>query len=917
MHFLLTLFLVLSPGLVFADKEENLKEISYLDLVNQIRLGASVKDLEKFHLDVTNDKGEPVISWFIKEGDFQGIELLVNDLGIDMSVKDNKGGSLLHHVSSFSSHPDVILFFINEQTLNSQDNEGYTPLHYAVLRDRFLAAEILIGAGASFDIKDNQGRTALELAQKINNKAMERFLKESYDIDQYIGLMEFMEQNPTVEDVMNSGLSLEARNEWGKTVLQTLAKQGDIQNIKTLLEAGADVSRVNKNGKNILHLSSDSKNHEELVRLVASYNKNLLNQTDNQGQTPFHRILPKKNERIIRTYIENGADPFLLSPQGQTAFEVIESWNEKKWNDFSQEIQTMLASKEEKKKQSWVIDKVMSLKKEGEEKKTEEVVEISSPELSVENKVEMDEVDEKGNSRFHILVKEKNLEEIKKLIELGVSKDVSNYEGMKVFHLVALSRNLEIMKLFLNENNVNERNSQGETPLHLSVISGSEEAVNFVLNLGANLLSIDNNEETPLDLAFLWKHEKLVSILKDRLIEYKNDLGQNALHVAVLRRDFKKAQELMKESSDRKKVLNEQDSLGQTPVYLAAKIGDMKMLKYLMKLGARMDVKSHEGLSPMSVARKENHTDIIMFLDPANKALMKHRDEKGNSNEESSSSVNSLGENPLHWIARFGYLEGLKPYFKKVSMSHQEKDILNVQDQWGQTALYLAAERGDKDIVKALLELNADYHISNHEGKAPIQIAREQRYIDIVKIIENQNPEENLDVKKILTHLEKGLKKNQFSNWEIFDMSLTGLHSSTPLHVLGLYGRTEDIYFFSENMKYDEEVAFKVDDRGNTFLFYMAPRVQIGAVKPFLKKIKNKKLFLNIKNKQGETVLHKIVTGGAVNSVRYFLELGANPLITDKKGRKPIDRAREKANNPKIIQLLKEAESKINCGKNF
>jgi len=50
--------------------------------------------------------------------------------------------------------------------LSLQDNEGQTPLHYAVLCDREAIAEYLVKHNADVDVRDNDGTSPSELCEK-------------------------------------------------------------------------------------------------------------------------------------------------------------------------------------------------------------------------------------------------------------------------------------------------------------------------------------------------------------------------------------------------------------------------------------------------------------------------------------------------------------------------------------------------------------------------------------------------------------------------------------------------------------------------------------------------------------------------------------------------------------------------------
>ena len=84
-------------------------------------------------------------------------------------------------------------------------------------------------------------------------------------------------------------------------------------------------------------------------------------------------------------------------------------------------------------------------------------------------------------------------------------------------HYAIESTHLEIVKLLINENNINSMNNYGRTPLHLAADHGILEIVQYLLESGAKISVEDNNHKTPLDLAKRKKHEKIVELIEPAL----------------------------------------------------------------------------------------------------------------------------------------------------------------------------------------------------------------------------------------------------------------------------------------------------------------------------------------------------------------------------------------------------------------
>ena len=90
-----------------------------------------------------------------------------------LTEKDN-GGSTALHWAAYTSSEDVLLFLINldyfnneerrKHFIDSQDSNGFTPLHLSITSRSSRIVLKLLQNGASSDIKDKKGKTPLTLA---------------------------------------------------------------------------------------------------------------------------------------------------------------------------------------------------------------------------------------------------------------------------------------------------------------------------------------------------------------------------------------------------------------------------------------------------------------------------------------------------------------------------------------------------------------------------------------------------------------------------------------------------------------------------------------------------------------------------------------------------------------------------------
>ena len=121
---------------------------------------------------------------------------------------------------------------------------------------------------------------------------------------------------------------------------------------------------------------------------------------------------------------------------------------------------------------------------------------------------------------------------------------------------------------------VNERSHDGWTPLHLAAFFGRVELVKMLLDSGAPMLAISNNNESnlPINAAAAGRRNDVVRLLIERGCPpdaRASDQGYTALHLAANNGNVELVEFLLRSGADR----NLRTSAGQTAQDLAVKQG--------------------------------------------------------------------------------------------------------------------------------------------------------------------------------------------------------------------------------------------------------------------------------------------------------------------------------------------------------
>lgn len=150
------------------------------------------------------------------------------------------------------------------------------------------------------------------------------------------------------------------------------------------------------------------------------------------------------------------------------------------------------------------------------------------------------------------------------------------------------------------------------------------------------------------------------------------------------------------------------DRWGWSALQEAAFYNNTKIASHLLKEGAKIDFKNRSEETPLMLAVKSGHLEMVSLLL-----------EKG----ASVTTADQFGKTVLIYAAMVPIISTTKKADKAIVALLLEKNVLiNARDSHGQTALMHAASGNYADIVKLLLEKGADINLKNNEGKTALDL---------------------------------------------------------------------------------------------------------------------------------------------------------------------------------------------------
>jgi ankyrin len=164
----------------------------------------------------------------------------------------------------------------------------------------------------------------------------------------------------------------------------------------------------------------------------------------------------------------------------------------------------------------------------------------------------------------------------------------------------------------------------GMTPLHLASQRGKQEMVALLLDRHASSNSVDTAwGNTPL-------HDAATGPIAELLIHYGAEsmtvdrTGLTPLHMAVMRGHADVVKVLLANKADANAASVTPSSLpslsakphaaNNTPLHLAAQTGQNEIIRLLVPAGADINARNADGLTPLEIALRNEHTDTAALL---------------------------------------------------------------------------------------------------------------------------------------------------------------------------------------------------------------------------------------------------------------------------------------------------------------
>lgn len=800
-----------------------------------------------------------------------------------------------------------------KQLLESYDSDYNTPLLLAVEKGHREACDILLKAGANANARDKDGLNSLDRAVLNDKVEIVRLLadqhKELLDIAMYgkkAPLLSAAEKGhlAVCEILLNAGANikttdayqanvlhcaafsgkvevvqlfierkeskelLESHDGYGNTPLLLSAEKGHLAVCESLLKNGASRNATNKNyGSNILHAATCSGKAGVMQLFVQQ--KELLESKDANGKTPLFWAAERGSVVACEVLLNANADASTPTPHGNVLHfavsggkaEVIQLFARKKQllNSGGKTPLMLAAEKGDRAACEILLNAGADVNPtNGGLSALSYAVHSDKPELvqlfinwkDLKNEL-IDHQDTNGETPLLRWAHScSNLSIYKILVDAGANVNVKgNLQHYKlertILHYGAMNKKAEVVKLLVQQHIkfLEAEDSQGDTPLLIAAQYGSKEGCDALLQAGAKA-------------------------------DVRNKEGYNAILLAAKNHNKGVLGVLAKQ----KHLLETQDNYGNTPLFWAA--STQENFKILLDAGANKKAKNHQGRTVLHTAASNSYSQGQNVEHLAkDKELLESEDNYGNTPLISAAESGHLAAceillqagakkaaaskyngNALHAAVRSGKLEVVQRFICP--------ELLESQDNSGNTPLLLAIESGHKEIAQVLLKAGADKNAKSKDGRNILHMAAQSGKVELVNAVFQQKlleSQDNLGNTPLLSALMRGHKEaSEILMEKGANKSAKDNDGRSTLYWSVAHNIEKFVYLFIQ----DKQLLEWHDKEGNTPLL-VAARSSYRVMCEILLKAKAN---VNATNKAGWNVLHMAAYAGAVELVQLFKE---------------------------------------------
>jgi len=500
------------------------------------------------HIDEDFSKSYHPLLKAIYQNKIKTIKLLVenrnknkNDRNSIIPIKTNKYGFTPLILSYLLNHRKIFKYLMKYEDVNEFDSNGYTILHYAILKEDIESIKYLISIGADINYKENIWKSynsALDISIYIRNKEIFFILLNSKNIilnlpngkgetplvtiikikNYPIEYKKFIIENlvergsninyiddrknsplvyaiqekslPVVKQLVENGADvnyiIKNENYWeSESILMYAIKQGETDITKYLVECRASLNFKNKCEISDLIESISRNKKTNIFEYLAQYEKNIF------ASNIVREIILKKKLDLLIILVAHGLDINFEDKNGNTPLIYAIQARECQIVDYLFKCGASIYGVNHK------MEIIRDIINDGR---------LDLLKILVTHHLDILQEDNNKQTFLSYAFSSSQPTIVSYLIHCGADIQ-SLVNDINTIIMVIYNRSLELLKILVNHHlNVNIKDEKGNTPLVYAIKALDEQIVDYLIECGANIHNVNNEGESIYDISYQYSN---------------------------------------------------------------------------------------------------------------------------------------------------------------------------------------------------------------------------------------------------------------------------------------------------------------------------------------------------------------------------------------------------------------------------
>jgi ankyrin repeat protein len=728
-------------------------------------------------------------------------------------------------------------------------------------------------------------KLSINLADKQNELPMDSAARNGH-----IEIMEFL---------VAQGADLKAINVNGRSVLTSAVRGGSLKAIDFLLGLGLDMRIKDAEGNTLLtHAAMNG--HVDVLKFLMGQGL-ALDEPNAAGKTPLLAAISMDRDlsSVVEYLLQNGANPNTISLEGSTPLSEAVKGN-----------------------RTGVTE--MLLKNGADHTVTngdgESLLVLAARhagtdiiERLIDKGLSLDVLDKDGKSLLQLADDRKDPQTIYTLLVKGVKANVPP-EFIRSFLTLAIEQqHHDLLKLLMEKSDdVTVKLENGDTLVHCAVRNSDLESLQLLVAKGANFNERNLEGNSPLDLALRGYNDDVTRflIVNGNDIEAKDHYGRSLMRWAIDHKDLKTFKALIEKGANWKAPSEDGDSW----LSVAISNGCKEIANYLIDIGADINAKGQFGSTPLFKAVEDGETEMALLLLERGASFKEDPDGFQNTPNKVAEKGNAIVLQKMIDLGLDVHAEdSYEGTLLCIAAQHGQLEVFRLllnksanityQNFLGKNAIGLAAAGGHIHIVDECLSSGLTIDTVNKKGETALFRAAECRKTAMVQYLLDKGASVHMRNKDSETPLHKAVinKHNDILLMLLdkgADVNVADAEGKTPLHIAAKKGNNEAAQaLLSRGAKVNAE-----DSKKRTPIFYALEQAEDSMV-GFLIDVGAD---VNHKDEYGKTPLFIAASWGSLEAIKMLCKAGANIHEKDIFGKKAILEAISSHKVDKIRFLLEK-----------